>query len=291
MVAYVRRARTTTRTYRPRKTIKKTRGTYTRKKLPSRFMGGAKKTYKSTKNFVKKINPIAESIYVPITQVNEATPTFEIGTTKTYYQGWTLGSTVPNWNNFEALGGMTVAQGSGTNERSGQWGYLKKTHLKMSIDMKPNTATGSSEPIVFRLVIFKARPSMRQFGNSYSPGASLFYDEAGQEFGYDTAGINAGDINLQPLNVRRWCIYKSQKFTLTPPGEGVSGSANSYYKSRKEISIDLPFYRKVRFNASNEPQDIDTHYGIMVFATSIAKFNDANRYEVNIRGTTTLCDL
>lgn len=279
----------TRKTYRPvRKTFKKT--TYRKKVSPNRFKTNYR-TYKKTYRLSKKMTNYGETIYTAITNQNEISPTNQVGTTKCFTLAYTLGATVPTgWTNYLALGGMSVPNGSDTNERHGQFTYLKKTHLNCSIDMKPNTSSGNGEPIEFRVICFKAKVGARNFGSSYSPNSTLFYNTAGQEIGEDSTGIVGADLQLQPLNRKRWSIYCDKKFILSPMGESTSGSSNYKYPSRKTMSLSLPFYKKVRYNTSNEPQDIDIHYGLLIIANGIAKFQDADRWEFNCRGTTTCSD-
>ena len=160
-----------------------------------------------------------ETIYTALLQQNEVTPTTQVGSTKTYSLQYTLGENPPTgWTDYTALGGMAIPQGTGTNERVGQWAYLKKGHATISIDMKPNTSSSlpDTQPCEFRVICFKAKPGMRNFGSSYSPDTSLFYNTAGQEIGPTSSGINGSDMQLQPLNRRRWSIYCDKKFILSP---------------------------------------------------------------------------
>ena len=81
-----------------------------------------------------------------MTAQDEAVPGYNpVGTT--YAHAYTLGSLVPTgWTNFSSLGSMDVTQGTGNNERTGQWAYLKKSHMTISIDMKPNTESAEVIP-------------------------------------------------------------------------------------------------------------------------------------------------
>ena len=83
-------------------------GYYPQFKKPGRF-GTNYATYRKTKRMSKSMTNFAETIYNPLTAVDEQTPTASVGTTKTYYLGYTLGNTVPTgWTNYNALGSMTV---------------------------------------------------------------------------------------------------------------------------------------------------------------------------------------
>ena len=125
-------------------------GYFPKFKKPGRFANNYA-TYRKTKRMSKSMTNFAETIYNPITAVDEQSPANAVGTTKTYYLGYTLGNLAPTgWTNYNALGSMTVAQGTGNNERTGQWGYIKKTTMHMSIDMKPNTDTANSQPTIFQ---------------------------------------------------------------------------------------------------------------------------------------------
>lgn len=241
----------------------------------------------------KSLTNLAESIYKPLVAINEQAPANQVGTTETYFHYFTLGNAAPTgWTGCEPLGSMVVTQGTGNNQRVGSWAYLKKTHMTISIDMKPNTVTGQTEATEFRFIVVKAKPASRQFGSTYTPDSTLFYDTSGSEFGPDSTGIKGADIQLQPINKRRWSIFYHKKFILVPPGTvEQQGAMNSFYPSRKVVNLNLPFYKKVRFNSANEPQDIDTKYAILIFSTPVAKNSDGTRHEINIRGTTSFIDV
>lgn len=281
------------RSYRPRTTRRSPyrklgvrKNVFKKKSLPGRFRAGSYKKYSKTRAVSRMLKNYGESIYSAMTPVDEIAPTNQIGTTTAFYQGWVLGSSIPTgWTGFSALGGMAVAQGTSTNQRVGQWAYLTKATATLSLDVKPNTLTNDTEPIEFRVILFKAKAGSRQFGTTYTPDATLMYNTSGQEFGPQSTGITATDVMLQPLNTRRWSIYKHHKFILSPPGEAGAANTSYYYPSRKILKLTMPFYKKIRFNVANEPQDVDTHYAIMIFSTPIAKFSAGNRYEANIRGT------
>jgi len=236
---------------------------------------------------------IAETIYNPMNEYDELTPVHQMGTTTTYYQGFTLGDTTPTgWTGFNALGGCALAQGTGAQQRVGSYAYLKKGTLTMSIDMKPNTTSNSGEPCEFRVIMFKARPSARQFGQTYTPDNTLFLNTSGNEIGTATSGVKGADMMLQPLNARRWNILRQQKFILSNANAtSVLGPSQSYYPSRKILRFNMPFWKKVKFNSSNEPQDVDIHYAVLVICTPIAKFSPGNRWEMNTRGTCTFNDI
>jgi hypothetical protein len=257
-------------------------------RYPARFRGGRKPVYAKTKKMSKSYTNFGETIYKPLNAQNEVTPSIN-PTGKTFTLAYCLGATVPSgWTGYNALGSMVVSQGAAAGERVGAYAYLKKTHMTISIDMKPNTSSASSEPCTFRVIKFIARPSMREFGTSYTPSTSLMYDTSGNEIGPDSSGITGADLMLQPLNRKRW-ICEQRTFTLSPPS-GTSGSINSKYPSRKVLTFNCPFWKKCKFNAASEPQDVNTKYGLIVIATSHAKFQDADRWELNLRGTTTFND-
>ena len=126
-MAFYRRTRTRT----PVK--KKTTRKIYRPALPSRF-NSSYKTYKKTKALSKSMTNYGETIYTALLQQNEVTPTTQVGSTKTFSLQYTLGANPPTgWTGYTALGGMAIPQGTGTNERIGQWAYLKKGHATISL--------------------------------------------------------------------------------------------------------------------------------------------------------------
>lgn len=264
---------------------------FKRKPMPGRYRPSSYKKYIKSKRVSRMMNSYGETIYTALTPQNEVVPTTQVGTTNTFTKNYVLGLAAPQgWDTYSALGGMSIPIGTAYNERSGAFTYLKKCHMTVSIAMKPNTDAGGSEPVSFRLIMFKPKVGTRNFGTSFTPDTSLFYNNTGTEFGQSSAGVTMDDLALQPLNTKRYSIYAQKKFTLTPPSEN-EGTVNSYYKSKKVMTFNMPFWKKCRYSpTTGQPIDIDFSYGLAIIASTIGNFTQANRWEVSVRGTVTAAD-
>jgi len=66
---------------------------------------------------------------------------------------------------------------------------------------------------------------------------------------------------------------------------------NTKFSQSKTIMVNLPFYKKVKYeNVNNLPTDIDYNYLVVVFAKSHDKAIKATNWRINSRGTTTFQD-
>jgi len=110
----------------------------------------------------------------------------------------------------------------------------------------------------------------------------------------------------QPINKRKWLVYRDQRFTLSTPAQeyvdtSVPGevnainTANNKYPVRKLITLDLPVYKKTHFPSdSRTPDSIDTQWLIIIQSTRTnycAQNVDAPKnMKLNILGTTCATD-
>jgi len=169
-------------------------------------------------------------------------------------------------------------KGENNDERIGQYMYLKKSHLKISVVCNPIIAAESASdlavnsPIDCRLMIVKANRKVSKLNFSPDPGNSLFIDTQNSGFGFDET---AGSINLlmqQPINKRQWLVYADRKFTLAPATVEVVSTAtrSEYYAPTRhnhkyQMHIDLPMYKKTQFeDTTNTPDDQDTQWLIIL---------------------------
>lgn len=201
---------------------------------------------------------------------------------------------------------FTFAQGDANDQRTGNYMYIKKAHMKFEIQMLPEiglTPTQLNSTLDFRLMIVKANRKYNELGNSPDAGLSLFLTTQNDEFGYDSVAAQAFPYMAQPINKRKWLVYRDQKFTLSPPAtesaSGVPGevtnAAFSKYPVKKMVSFNLPVWKKTHFNnANNVPDNLDTQWLIILQAcpTSYCSPNALapRNYRVNILGTTSCAD-
>ena len=259
-------------------------------KKPARFAVSTGK-YRRNKALSSKMSSMSETKLISLSQMRNVVPLAIQGgvNVKAYYSSYILTSLPPGWDPYmNNLGGIQTTQGLGGHNRIGDYIYLKKTHMVFQIDM--NETSNYTAPIEFRFIVAKARTGVLPVGYTYTPKTTLFLKEDGSPQGHGTSGIDGTDLMLQPLNKRDWVIYKDHKFTLTTP-DTAGGGMNYFYPSRKNIFLNLPHYAKTRINTStNLPEDLDTHYVVMIYASSIGKDRPADDWEVSVRGTTSFTD-
>lgn len=265
----------------------------TRKSDPLRFHQNTKQTYLNTKA-VNLIKGITEKKLSALTELDEqpAVPV-QVGALA-YKYNIVLGSQAPSsWTGgYTPVSGFTFPQSLGSQGRDGRYMYLDKTTINMSIHM--NARERLTAPTQFRMLIFRARRSTTPTGVSYDPNDKLFLDSAGSAFGPGTPGFNFNDGYLQPTNKRDWIIVLDKKFTLSPflaDGTGNTAAWQGMYPNFKTMRIILNHKKKTAFQSStNEPQDYDYHYGMLIIAGTVGRDQVADGWEVNLRGTTSAID-
>lgn len=201
---------------------------------------------------------------------------------------------------------FTFPQGDANDERSGNYMYIKKSHIKFEVQMLPNEDItpnpGLTSTVDFRLIVVKANRKYNELGASPDAGNSLFLNTQNDEFGYD-GNVATTFLNMaQPINKRKWLVYRDQRFTLSPPAtqnsSGVPGeltnSAFSKYPVKKMVSFNLPVWKKTHFDTNNHPDNLDTQWLMILAATPTSYCNPGvlrpRNYRVNILGTTSAAD-
>jgi len=264
---------------------KKTR-LYMRKKRygsrlkPSRLYSG-KQTYNQTKAIANRVMAnLSESKYqgaredcIPVV----AKPTGTIRPMSYIFvnSGIDLSGHLPEFQT--PLNLFTFPKGFSGDNRVGEYMYIKHSFLKIEVQCTPKLADPdeASEwlnyPIRCRLMVVKANRKNNKFNTSPVPESSLFIDTQNGGFGY---GETTGSINLlmkQPINRRKWLVYKDTSFTLTPPAllDQVQGENMTYApgrgKSAYRCNVKLPVYKKTHFSdTNNTPDDIDSQWFIIL---------------------------
>ena len=273
-------------------------GRLANKSLPSRFRNSRSK-YAKSRTVSKVLNAITENKILPLTDVNEGAPTpIQLGALA-YEKTFVINTVPTGWpGSTTALGGIYMIQGTANGQRIGNYVYLKKSHVTIEVEAQPSAPTVNQVPKQFRVIVFKQRRSVMPTGRTVYPQNTLFLDSAGQSFGHATGGKNGSDLMLQPLNKRDWVIYKDSKFTLTNPvqynEDGIAAAwnwTNTKYGSYKKMVVNLPYFKKTHYNSgTNVPDDVDTHFGIVIYSKSLGKDYAADDWEVNVRGSTTYSD-
>lgn len=266
--------------------------------MPARLRG-SKAKYSAAKTMSKALTMVGENKIIGLTQINEAAPSTIQPLAIAYQKMFVVNSIPTGWPaSATSLGGVSLTQGTSAHQRVGNYVYLKKTHITMEVEAQPVSSDAVPVPKQYRVIVFKQRRSNMPTGRTVYPQNTLFLDEQGDAFGHATSGKNGSDLMLQPLNKRDWVIYKDIKFSLTNPqlyNENGSAAAwnwtNQKYGSYKKMVFNLPHYAKANYdNTTNVPEDLDTFYGVVVYAKSLGKDYAADDWEVNLRGSTIYSD-
>lgn len=281
-----------------KKTYRKKKTTSSKKNVPARLQPSLAR-YITNKALYAVQKKYSESKLIPVTRINEASPTqcqgtgvFQYG----YWNGYVLGDSVPTgWGTgFTPITGIATILGDQANNRQGNYMYLNKTHITMDIEMLGNPQ-GEVPIQEFRVIIFKERSTMPTAVN-HNPQASMFIDELGRDSGHTTSvvGKTPRDLMVQPLNKRYFSVLKDISFKLRDGGWNADGKI---VPSHKRIICDLPHNIKAKYTVpadplvASEPSNYNYKYGMLVYSRVIGDPNQpANRHRVSIRGTTSATD-
>ena len=248
--------------------------------------------------FVKRIPKAAmmpEQKLTALVQLNERSIVpIQVGA-QAAGRGFVIGAKPASWSGtWDNLSGVTIPQGTQPYQRNGQYVYLR--HSNVFFNVESNCTAVSSPPMEMRVIVFKARRETSPAGVSYNPNESLFLDDVGTPTGAGISGFNGYDLTRRMVNRRDWIIHTDRRFILARPlvndsdGGGVVGYTGKYPVS-KNMQFKLPYNKKTRYNSSNLPEDCSYHWGIVVYARSIAKDTAcADQAEINIRGNTVYLD-
>jgi len=262
------------------------------KSVPTRFRY-SKRRYRKNVGIVNQTAKFSERKLSPWINLNEAAPSAIQTGAQAYYYAFTGGSvSPPAWTGFNALAGFAYKEGTASNERVGKYMFLDHTTLNMSVHM--NQSSQNQPPTQFRVIVFKARRAMTPAGFTNDPGKTMFLNPAGGEIGHLVNNVNGNDLMLLPTNKRKFIIVQDRKFTLQAPMAQSTGETASFqgkYPTYKQMRIMLNHKAKTAFqNTSNEPQDYDFYYGVLIYASNVARDIRADQWEVNLRGTTSAFD-
>lgn len=218
---------------------------------------------------------------------------------------------VPN-SMFLPMDLFNFPKGDSNTERNGDYMYIKKAHVKFEIQMMPQAGLDFNQlnsTTEFRMMIVKANRKYNKLGNSPVAGNSLFLTTTNDDFGFGVpGGASTASVfaNMQqPIDKRRWLVYKDQRFTLSTPAQEYGDSAapqqfatntaNPHYPVKKYLTFDFPVYKKCHFDsASTVPDNVDTQWLIVLQACRTNYCQDEvdvpRNYRVNVLATTSATD-
>lgn len=242
-----------------------------------------------------RLNKFAENNLLSLLAQNEQVPIpIQTGAIATYWGGC-VGSRPSQWDSsLKDIQGLSITQGDQAGQRHGNYVYLQKSTVSVTIESRQSGATVDpvQPPTEFRIVVAKQRRGTMPAGVSFNPATSLFLDTLGNKIGYQTSGVNGTDLMEQPLNKRDWMIHTDKRFILSNWVTVNAGGYSGFYPCFKKFRFYLPYNKRTHYdNASSLPDDIDYHYLIIVFARSLNKDTTANDWELNLRGSTSFKDV
>lgn len=255
-----------------------------------------KPKYQPRRSF-KKVSSYTEKKIIGLTNRLEVSPAPIQFLNLTYCKAFVLGDTIPTgWDNtgLETLAGIATQRGDNVNTRDGKFIKLLKTHVQASIDM--STGQGPPVPYQFRVMVVKQRKGDRFTTTDW--GSQLFLDTQGNSVGHTTSSITGFQIMNFPINKRDFTVYRDYKFMLSPTSsDSTSHTSDNKYPSMKEISLDLNHYTRAHYpdpngtNPNVEPDNYNFRYLMVVYARALQQDATADRFEMNLIGTTSFTDV
>ncbi len=216
-----------------------------------------------------------------------------------------------SYANFTPMNLFTFPQGETSNERIGDYMFIRHSKLKFEIQaLSQQLVTGSPEgaqPVIqFRFMVVKSNRKFDSLGDNKDPGDSLFLTTLNNEFGYGIPGgvsTSTDFANMSsPINKRDWIVYCDKRFKLSAPvlGDDPIGSErtnNAYpkYNTKKYIEVNLPVSKKTHFdNNTDTPDNLDTQWLVICQAIHGSYCDPSTaaprNWRMNVLGTTSVYD-
>ena len=197
--------------------------------------------------------------------------------------------------------------------RKGNYLYLKKSHMKMEVQLLPNIVGPDPESVQalnqnleFRLIIVKANRKYNKIGQTPNPSTSLFLQPDNSSFGYGTNNQSTQKYMKQPINKRQWLVYKDTKFILSPPASEYDADVGATvqpinathfkYPIKKHFTFDFNVFKKTHFeNVTDTPDNVDTQW-LMILMAAPANYcqgglTPPRNYTLSFLGTTSALDM
>jgi hypothetical protein len=281
--------------------------------LPSRVRVSSLK-YQINRQIVKAMSSVSESKFRSYSGECLMPQPKPAGTQPITYLFMNAGAQLTQAGNsmFQPMDLFNFPKGDSNLERNGDYMYVKKSHVKFEVQMLPQPGVdfnAQNSTTEFRMIIVKANRKYNKLGASPLAGNSLFLTSENDEFGFGIpGGVSTASVfanQQQPIDKRKWLVYKDTHFTLSPPAQEYGDSslpqqfatntANSRYPVKKYFNFDLPIYKKCHFPSdSNRPDNVDTQFLMILQAVRTNYCQDAvdapRNWRVNILSTTSATD-
>lgn len=284
--------------------VPKSRKNRTRRTRAASTIQQAFRNYRRrTRAFVASAKPVAETKVIAGLEQKAIAPvtTFGIAPANStiFRQYWDLANASPTPFGT-ALGCFTCRRGDNRDERNGDYIYGKKLLLNLYLQMvqtSENNTARNAVPIRFKVLVIKNRRSKAPYGTFKDPDKSLFLQPNGDEIGANTGLITqqmkVDDFIGAPLNKKNFMVYKHYNFWLSPPqliqtgaADEVGFTSQKQYPMSKNIKMTLPVWSKLHYdNTSNNPDDYDGHYKILIYAMNQPSPDNASYWSSSLRST------
>ena len=251
----------------------------------------------------KVLRETAETKYKAFSALDEKPPLAIQGLANASWAGVMLGTAPTNWPSLASglyrCNGFTIPEGNGNAQRVGKKIFLQRSTFTTNIDMNQTTLGGG--PFEFRVILAKPRKSGAAAGTSYLPQTSLFTKPDNTPFGHSTQSIKEFDLMCQPTCKKHFYIRKDMRFKLShplaqanPSGTSQANGYSGFYPTSKTFRLSIPFNKQVAFAEPSLDTPSDTNLGWCLFIYCKGQGADAataNRWEINVRGTTSYLDM
>lgn len=270
-------------------------------KTPSRAQGNLKSKTQVNRMITKRLNNITETkvdglqtyIAQPSAAANPIPGTANAGQIVQFHLGPT--ATLPSsWTgSWQSLDGIPNSTGTGSQERVGDYIFMRKTTVNLCVDVVPDQAAGvPNAPWEFRVVVGKSNRKYNPAGVAPDPNTRLLLTPSADARGFGT-NTDERVIALSPPNLREFTIISDRKFTLEAQhtnGGALANNNTGHYGCSRTMQITLPHSKKVRFNSQGNPVNYDYHHFILVWARPIGG-SSGSRWNVTTNGSTSYTDM
>lgn len=261
----------------------------------------------------KALAQVAERKIQPLTAQYMVFPYAQLQTPAigpVHYKNFILGDAPSDWTgpigsttgpNFNALGGYTFPQGTGSNGRIGRYMFLERCNMNMLISLGA-VASRNVQPYEFRVILykFKRNDALGKIGN---PNSDLFIGSDGASVGVNTFFDNSatpGSASFVLMNAivnkKNYQVYKDEKFVLTPqttiPTGGGYVPLSHSGNLQKNFQFILNHNEKTAFDSASKPIDLQYQYAITILSAPMGDIDQTglNDWRVSIRGTVSALD-
>jgi len=214
---------------------------------PARF-GFSRRSNRFNRSVAKAVRGVAETHVIPLRQSDWIQPvavSTGLGITAVkFVTGSTPGA---SFGSYLAQGGFSAPQGTGKNNRTGQFIWLKQSTVNLSIQLDYVTTTNRPGPITFRVICYKLKRALSPAGTTISPDNNLFLRNDGSNYGDATLAPNnmdQMDMALSPLNTNNFRIIKDMKINLCHTQNLVATSAPTAIQTNMKDHCNLRFNLK-----------------------------------------------